>query len=347
MENGISVLLVGNFLSGTSGSRGVCEELAERFMMVGWTVFTTSRKPGRVARLFDMLNTVWSKRHKYKIAYIEVFSGPAFIWAEVVCFVLNRLGKPYILSLHGGNLPDFAQRWPKRVTRLLKPAQAVTVPSRYLLEGMGLYRHDLVLVPNPIDIQSYPFQLRSSCQPILVWLRAFHDIYNPPMAIRAATLLIPKFTGFRLFMGGGDKGDGSLQKTQKEAILSGVADFIEFPGKIPKANVPEWLQQGDIFINTTNVDNAPVSILEAMACGLCIVSTNVGGIPYLLEDEKNALLVPQNDPVAMADAVSRILTQPGLSSRLSENARRKVEQYDWSVVLPLWENLLCKGAKRV
>ena len=120
----------------------------------------------------------------------------------------------------------------------------------------------------------------------------------------------------------------------------GITDFVEFAGVIPNAEVPVWLQRGDIFINTTNVDNTPVSVLEAMACGLCVVSTNVGGIPYLLEDGQNALLTPPDDPDAMASAIHRILTEPGLSARLSENARRQVEQYDWSVVLPEWERLL-------
>ena len=77
-----------------------------------------------------------------------------------------------------------------------------------------------------------------------------------------------------------------------------------------------------------------------MACGLCVVSTNVGGIPYLLEHEYDSLLVPPNDPTAMADAIRRIVTEPGLASHLSQNARQKVEQFDWSKVLPQWEELL-------
>jgi glycosyltransferase involved in cell wall biosynthesis len=100
------------------------------------------------------------------------------------------------------------------------------------------------------------------------------------------------------------------------------------------------MSQGDIFLNTTNVDNTPVSVLEALACGLCVVSTDVGGIPYLLEHEEDALLVPPDDAEAMAAAVRRVLTEPGLAERLSRNARKKAEGFDWSVVLPQWERLL-------
>jgi glycosyltransferase involved in cell wall biosynthesis len=77
-----------------------------------------------------------------------------------------------------------------------------------------------------------------------------------------------------------------------------------------------------------------------MACGLCIISTNVGGIPYLLEHEHDALLVPPDDPAAMAGAVRRLFTEEGLAERLSCNARRKVEQFDWLNVLPQWEAIL-------
>ena len=83
-----------------------------------------------------------------------------------------------------------------------------------------------------------------------------------------------------------------------------------------------------------------------MACGLCIVSTRVGGIPYLLEDGSDALLVPPNDPDAMAAAVRRILTEPGLAERLSRNARQKASGFDWRTILPRWEALFTEIAVR-
>jgi glycosyltransferase involved in cell wall biosynthesis len=93
------------------------------------------------------------------------------------------------------------------------------------------------------------------------------------------------------------------------------------------------------------VDNTPVSVLEAMACGLCVVSTRVGGIPYLLQHGRDALLVPPNDPEAMAAAVRRVLTEPALAESLSHNARLKAEQFDWSAILPQWQALLASVAE--
>src|SRR4051812_4267362 len=106
-----SILILGNFLSKAGGSRGVCEELAERLAARDWHVLTASAKRPKLLRLSDMLLTVLKHRQKYAVAQVDVFSGPAFFWAEAVCALLRRLGKPYVLTLHGGNLPEFAKRW--------------------------------------------------------------------------------------------------------------------------------------------------------------------------------------------------------------------------------------------
>jgi glycosyltransferase involved in cell wall biosynthesis len=334
------VLIIGNFLSQLGLSRGVCEELADKLIAVGWTVFATSRKKARFARLVDMLLTTWKYRHDYSVAQVDVFSGPAFFWAEAVCGLLRVLDKPFVLTLHGGNLPEFASQHPARIRRLLSSASCVTAPSGYLKKALGSFREDIHYIPNGIEIGRYPFHLRQSVKPKLVWLRAFHSIYNPVIAVEAITQLVGDFTDIELSMVGPDKGDGSRQQTMAEARRLGVEGRLTFPGGVPKSAVLAWLNKSDIFLNTTNVDNTPVSVIEAMSCGLCIVSTNVGGLPYLLKNEHDALLVPPNDSEVMAKAIRRVLMEPGLAERLSANARKKAEQFDWSIILPKWDKLL-------
>src|SRR5437867_8000674 len=134
-----SALIVGNFLSSSGGSRGVCEELADRLAASDWRVLTTSRKRPKLFRLADMVLSAVKHRHAYGVAQIDVFSGLAFFFAEAVGYTLRRLNKPYVLTLHGGNLPEFAKRWPGRVRRLLSSAKVVTAPSGYLKEGMEKY----------------------------------------------------------------------------------------------------------------------------------------------------------------------------------------------------------------
>ncbi|OQW35957.1 MAG: glycosyl transferase family 1 [Nitrospira sp. SG-bin1] len=339
-----TVLLVGNFLSATRGTRSVCEDLAFRLKAADWCIITTSFRPGRLARLLDFLQTVWRCRNQYHVAHVDVYSGPAFLWAELVCWALRMVKKPYVLTLRGGNLPAFAQKTGERVPRLLRSSPIVTTPSAYLFEQMRPYHKELELLPNPLDLEKYSFKDRAHPVPKLVWLRAFHHIYNPSLAVRVVAQLAQDFPEVRLVMMGPDKGDGSFEQMKGLTSQLGVNDRLMCTGTVTKDEIPKLLNQGDIFLNTPRVDNTPVSVLEAMACGLCIVSTNVGGIPYLLKDESDALLVPTDDAAAMAQAVRRFLTEDGLADRLSKNARIKVEQFDWPSILPKWEKILMEVA---
>ena len=322
------------------------EDLAERLRAAQYELVTASPYRNGWVRGAHILTMAIMKRRDYEVSVIDVYSGRAFFWGEGVCRALRFIGKNYVLTLRGGNLPAFARRWPGRVRRLLRSAAVVTTPSDYLLEQMKPYGNNLRLLPNPLDLSRYEFRLRQRPRPSLSWLRSFHATYNPSLAPRVMALLRRDFPDVQLIMIGPDKGDGSLQLTEQTAARLGVARRMAVPGGVFKSDVPYWLNKGDIFLNTTNVDNTPISVREAMACGLCVVSTNAGGIPYLLEHEYDALLVSPDDPEAMAAAVRRLLTEPGLAERISRQARQKVERFDWSIILPQWETLLSRVAEK-
>lgn len=239
----------------------------------------------------------------------------------------------------------FSRKYPKRVQSCLNRATIVVSPSRYLKEQMSSFRPDIRILPNALDISGYTFRNRKLPQPHLVWVRSFHKTYNPSLAPKVGALLISDFPTLHLTMVGPDKGDGSFDHVLQVAEELGIRNKMTFPGGVPQAEVFDWMNKGDIFLNTTNVDNTPLSVIQAMACGMCVISTKVGGISYLLEHEQDALLVPPDDPVAMATAVRRILTEPGLANRISGNARKKVEQFDWAIVLPKWKALLASLAQ--
>ena len=337
-----SICLVGNFLSKSKGTRGISEDLADRLKQDSWKVVVASHYPQRLLRLGDMVWTAWHRRDDYRIAHTDVFSGSAFLWAEVVCGVLRGLEKPYILTLRGGNLPAFAQCWPGRVRRLLTSARAVTTPSLFMQGALSSMRNDIRYLPNALDIGKYHFKLRTNPVPRLCWLRALHEIYNPTLAVKALALLRQDCPMMGLTMIGPDKGDGSLQAVQRLATELDINDNLRIIGPVPKSTVPDYLSKSDIFINTTRYESFGVSVMEAAAMGMCIVSTNVGELPYLWTNEQDILLVPPDDAQAMAAAVRRVLTEPGLAERLSGNARQKAQQFDWSVILPQWEQLFAQ-----
>jgi glycosyltransferase involved in cell wall biosynthesis len=90
------------------------------------------------------------------------------------------------------------------------------------------------------------------------------------------------------------------------------------------------------MLNPTRVDNMPNSVLEALACGLPVISTNVGGVPYIVEDEQTALLVAPDNEQEMAQAIVRLCEDVDLRRQLSERGRREVAQYAWAEVWPRW-----------
>lgn len=338
------LLFIGNFLSASGGRFAVCEALSARLRTDGWSVLTASGRPGRAARLADMLHTVARRRHDYDIAHVDVFSGAAFVWAELVTTALSAFGKPFVLSLHGGELPEFARSHPWRVRRLLNSAVAVTAPSPYLHQLLRPYCGGLRVHPNPIDTAKYRFRTRAMPAPRLVWVRAFHDLYHPAMAIRAVSALRDRFPEITLTMAGPDKGDGCLQRARALVAELALDDHVRFAGGMPPEAIAALLDDHDIFVNTTRADNTPVSMLEAMAAGLPVISTTAGGVPYLVGHDRDALLVPIDDAAAMAGAITRVLSEDGVAARLAANARATAERHDWRRVLPLWEDLFQSAA---
>jgi len=178
--------------------------------MVGWDVITTSSKESQFLRLLDMLADIIFRRKDYDLAQIDVFSGKAFIFAECCAGLLHLYHKPIILTLHGGGLPAFAEQFPKRVSRLFSLAAEVITPSPFLQQSLSFFCNSIRVIPNGIDLSQIPFKQRDIFSPKLIWVRAFHETYNPELAIRVLSGLSAGFPDARLIMAGPDKGDGSL-----------------------------------------------------------------------------------------------------------------------------------------
>src|SRR5690606_185979 len=111
---------------------------------------------------------------------------------------------------------------------------------------------------------------------------------------------------------------------------------VKFTGKLKKK---EWIKLSayyDIFINSSDIDNTPVSVIEAMTLGLPVVSTNVGGIPFLIEDGITGLLVNPNDPEGMAGKINSLLEDPAKARLLAAHGRERIKEFDWELIKAEW-----------
>jgi glycosyltransferase involved in cell wall biosynthesis len=157
------------------------------------------------------------------------------------------------------------------------------------------------------------------------------------MAVKVFMKLKSNFPDAKICMVGPKK-DDSYSKTLKFAKKNNVE--VIFTGKLSKEDWIELSKDYNVFINTTHFDNTPISVIEAMALGLPVVSTNVGGIPYLLEHNVNALLVNDDDIDEMTNQIKRLFTEPNLAHNLSDKGKESVKNFDWEVVKKQWIELL-------
>lgn len=331
------LLYIGNKLNKHGFNTTTIETLSKNLIQEGFKVKSVSSKKNFFLRFFHMCGvTLFTSEANYIL--IDTYSTKAF-WYAFFCSQIARVRNiKYIPILHGGDLPNRLQKNPYLCKLIFKNAYKNVAPSGYLkheFEKSGF--QNVILIPNTIEITHYNFKERSHFQPKLLWVRAFAKIYNPEMAIQVFSEIQKQFPTAQLTMVGPDK-DGSLIETKKFAESLHLQ--VNFTGKLSKEEWTNLAEAYDIFINTTHFDNTPVSVMEGMALGLPVVSTNVGGIPYMLTSNENALLVNDNQAEEMVNAIESLLIDNKLAKKLTLNARQLVCTMDWQVVKQKWKEIL-------
>lgn len=322
----------------TGGHRGGVttqgEILYELFRKHGLTCCAKSDARTRWGRLWDIVRFIIVHRKRISPVVLSVYSGPSFVVADIVARLCRALKIKLVLHLHGGGLPQLFHRKPVWGRRVLARGNVIVVPSRFLQRAVVRMGLDCRIIPNVIELGAYPYRERCRISPRLFWMRSFHPIWNPEMAVRVLAALRSSGESATLVMGGSDK--GSLEGIRRLCRELHVDNAVGLPGFLDGAGKADAGNRADVFLNTNRVDNTPVAVLEACAMGLPVISTNVGGIPDLLTEGETGLMVPSDDADAMTRAVVRLLTDPGLASKLSRNGRRLAEASAWPTVRARW-----------
>ncbi len=332
------ILYIGNKLSQSEKTTtSTIDVLSNNLEREGYEIVTASSKKNKFLRMFEMLYTVLFFRKNAVCVLIDTYSTQNFWYAVAVGNVCRMFQFPYIPILHGGNLPERLAKSPNQAKKLFHGAKVNVAPSKYLLHAfIDQGFQNTICIPNTIQLDKYPIKQRIHVVPKLLWVRSFAEIYNPFLAIQLLERIKALYPIATLCMVGPDK-DGSLQKCKEYAERKKLP--VRFTGKLSKEAWVQLSSDYDIFINTTNFDNTPVSVIEAMALGLPVISTRVGGIPYLLENRKDALLVPPNRVEDFVDAIVSLCSNDALCKSIVKNARDKVEGYDWEYVKHSWIKL--------
>lgn len=236
-----------------------------------------------------------------------------------------------VLHYHSGEASDHLQRWPSAV-RSLRKMHAVVVPSEYLQKLMGQFGISARVVANGIDAERFRYRARKPLRPVLVCTRALEPYYRVDLVVRAFAWLREIFPEARLSLVGDGRCEGQIRALVSELGGNGV----EFLGAIENEKIHTAYHNCDIYVNASVVDNMPISILEAFACGNVVVSSAAGGIRHLVEHERTGLLSEPGDWQSLAANILRVLRDPALSDRLAENANKVSERYRWSHLRAEW-----------
>ena len=314
------------------------ETLSTLLRQEGYEVIVASSKINKAIRIMDMIGHVIRFGRQSGYVLIDTYSTSNFWYAVIVAWCCRFYDLPYIPILRGGNLPHRLATNPNTSKKLFNNASLNLAPSYYLIDAFNKKGiSNIKYIPNTVFLDNYAFIKRESLSPNLLWVRSFSEIYNPLMALKVLHKLQEEFPEATLTMVGPEK-DRSYEECRAFAKAQNLA--VTFTGLLSKEAWIALAASHDIFINTTNFDNTPVSVIEAMALGLPVVSTNVGGMSFLIDDGKDGLLSPPKDVQAFVDSISRLLNDTGLARQLAQNARKKAEGFDWTTVKSLWEEVL-------
>lgn len=311
--------------------------LSNLFEEEGYRVIRSSRKQNKLMRILDMCSTVCKYSRTANYILIDTFSTLNFYYAVIVSQLARVLRLKYVPILHGGNLPNRLKNNPFLCSLLFKNSYRNIAPSMYLKSHFENSNYKTEYIPNVIQIKDYPYKERKVLSPNILWVRAFDKIYNPQMAIETLNIIKNKFPEASLCMVGPEK-DDSFEDCKNLVEKYSLESSVTFTGVLKKEEWHHLSENYDIFINTTNIDNTPVSVIEAMALGLPIVSTNVGGIPFLIENGKDGVLVPCDDAEQMSTEITKLVGRNATS--MTTRAREKAEGFDWKRIVEKWNAIL-------
>ena len=274
---------------------------------------------------------------QYDVVHVFSASYWSFLLAPTPAILIGKwLGKRVVVNYRSGEAEDHLTRWPRTSVPTLRRADAVATPSGYLVDVFARFGVEAESIANFVDPDAVRYRRRDLLQPVFLSNRNFQALYNVPCVLRAFALIQERLPNARLIV----VGDGP-ERERVHAIAGELAvRNVEFIGAVRPTEMGRWYEEADVYLNASDIDNMPNSIIESFACGLPVATTRAGGIPYVVEHERNGLLVDCGDHAALASAALRLLDEPALARKLIAEGLSDVDRlYTWEAVGDGWAAL--------
>ena len=321
------ILLICNYKPGVGGISGQVEILQKKLHGEGHVVEIFSAKASMWKRLW-LLPQLYRRAKDYELLHIHCCSGWGFLPAVLGVSVGKRLGKKVVLTYHGGGGERFFDKHPRLVRRYLKRTDTNIVLSGFLADVFEKHQLPYKIIPNIIELDDARFRVRLPIQPRFVCIRAHEELYNIPCILRAFQQVQRQMPEATLMLVGG----GSLHEELKRQVeRMGILNVL-FTGRVDNSIIMQYMDQADIMLSSPKVDNMPVSLIEAMNAGLLVISSRVGGVPYMIEDGKKGLLFESDNDSELAEKMLWAIRHQDDARSMIASARESVKQYQWDNV---------------
>jgi glycosyltransferase involved in cell wall biosynthesis len=274
---------------------------------------------------------------------IHIFSGSywSFLLAPVPAMIVGRcLNKHVVLNYHSGEADDHLSHWGLLVHPWLGLAHDLVVPSPYLRMVFAQHGYSARVVPNVVDVTCFEYHERAPLRPRILSTRNLEPYYRVDLVIQAFARFSREVPDATLTIAG----YGSEEQRLRElAVALGCGD-VRFTGRVAPDDMPRLYADHDIFVNASVLDNQPVSILEAFASGLPVVSTAIGDIPYMVRNGEAGTLATA-DAADLAGAMVRVWNDPGGARAMARRARAALRRYTWPMVREEWLDIYSEGTR--
>jgi glycosyltransferase involved in cell wall biosynthesis len=263
---------------------------------------------------------------------IHIFGASHWYFFLVVApsiTIAHLMKKKIILNYRGGEAEEFLARWGLLAIPLLKKTNVIAVPSHFLKEIFEkVVKKEILVLPNLIDLETFQYRERTILKPIIVVSRQLEPRYNIACVLKAFRIIKEVYPASQLRIAGSGSEEHKLKALQQEMSLPDVS----FLGAVSHEELARVYNECDVMVNPSNSDNFPGSILEAFACGLPVVTTRVGGIPFMVKEGETGILIAPHDHEGLAKGVISLLQNPDLAKSFSVNGRKVAEEYSWEKV---------------
>jgi glycosyltransferase involved in cell wall biosynthesis len=284
----------------------------------------------RVRPWLSALGTVlvWLARRRVALIHVHSAAYGSFWRKSALCAMALAFRVPYVIHLHDGRLADFYQRACNKLAKswvraVLRKAARVVVLSEHWRDEVHRIEPaaQTTIIGNPVVVPASLAPLERPARTVLslAWLHPEKGVFDLVRAIPVVLRCVPE-ARFVL------AGSGDADSVAELARSLGVEHALRLPGWVNGKAKDDLLREADIFVLPSYYEALPIGLLEAMACGVPVIATRVGGIPDVIHNGVNGLLIEPRQPEVLARALIALLTDDALRIRLRQSAHEDVRK---------------------